>query len=179
MTGLDRWRDQGTPRSLLNDLIEVLNDFDRPFEGLVGNRQRMLSDWDVGFSPRCDVSEIKDGYLLSFDMPGVKQEDINVEVKNGMLVVSGERKNEEDVNKDGLHVIERQFGSFKRSFSLPADVNEEDIRASYENGELKVKLTKSEKAQPKKIEVESGGFNFLKNLTKKIEQKTHAKAVGE
>lgn len=109
-----------------------------------------------------EIAEDKEHYLMSFDLPGLKKEDIKIEMKENILTLSGERKPEE--RAEGLknvHVFERAYGAFKKSFSLPTTVNAEKIEAQYENGVLKLYLPKTPVAQSKTIEINSEKGNFF------------------
>lgn len=129
----------------------------------------LFSDWDRmlnltqgtnayderEFAPLTDVAETDECYMVSIDLPGLKKEDIKIEVTDNILNVSGERTNTSTVNDGQVHRVERSYGSFKRSFTLPKAVNAEAIEAHYENGVLDVKLPKSKLAQSRKIEIQS------------------------
>ncbi len=105
------------------------------------------------FQPRIDVQEKEGEYLLKADIPGVSKDDIHLEVSNGILYLSGEKKEE---RKDATcHVLERRFGSFKRSMTLPEDVDTNHIEASHKNGVLTVHLQKKPENKGKRtIEIE-------------------------
>ncbi len=106
-------------------------------------------------SPAVDIEEEKDKYLLKADIPGMKQDDIKVEVDDGVLKISGERKyekKEEDKDKK-YHYYERSYGAFERRFVLPSDVDTEKIDAKYENGVLEIVIPKTESKRPKEIKV--------------------------
>jgi len=105
------------------------------------------------FAPACDIDETEGLYLLSLDLPGVKKEDIKVDLVDRNLVISGERKDEKKEEKKSRHVVERYYGSFQRSISLPATVNADQIQASFDNGVLKISLPKAEAAKTKPIQV--------------------------
>ena len=115
-----------------------------------------LSD-DAGdlaaWSPSVNIYE-KDGILqVEADLPGVKKEDIRVSVEGGVLSLSGERKQEEKLEKENLVRVERSYGSFSRSFTLPSDVDAQAIEASFADGVLKLRIPRSEQAKPKSIEI--------------------------
>jgi HSP20 family protein len=91
---------------------------------------------------------------LAFDLPGLSKDEIKIEFEDGLLSVWGERKNELDETKDGVHRQERYYGSFRRSFSLPKTVKADKITAKYENGVLKVEVPKIEETQKKTISIQ-------------------------
>jgi HSP20 family protein len=114
--------------------------------------------WDRDVSlvsyPRVDIVEEKESYKISADMPGLDKKNISVEVKNGILAISGEKKEEKtERDKDKYYHFERRFGSFRREFALPDHVDSEHVDAKYANGVLELTLRKTEASKPKSIEV--------------------------
>lgn len=164
-------------RSLSPDLEmgDVLNDFDR----IVNSFLRPTYAATVNFQPTCDIKETKDHYLVSFDMPGVKKEDIKIEVENNQLVISGERQyqmNQEEGESTLRH--ERAHGRFERTFVLPTTVNTDKIEAHYENGVLNVAIPKAEAAKGRTIQIQSGQNSiFSKFLGSKKEGAKELKDV--
>ena len=106
--------------------------------------------------PEMDLVETDDHYLLKADLPGMKQEDVAIEFNDGALTISGERKAEQTENKEGYHRVERAFGSFSRSLTLPEGVNAEAIAATFDRGVLEVSIPKPEERKPRKISVGVG-----------------------
>lgn len=150
-------------RSLSPDLAMggALDDFDR----IVNSFLRPTYTTTVNFQPACDIKEAKDHYLVSFDMPGVKKEDIKIEVRNNQLVISGERRHEMR-QEEGESTLrhERAYGKFERTFELPKTVNTDKIEAHYENGVLNIALTKAESAKGRTIQIQSGQNGFFSKL---------------
>jgi HSP20 family protein len=105
------------------------------------------------FSPASELIEQENQYLLSIDLPGMKKEDIKIEVADGTLVISGERKQEKRDDENQVHRFERTYGSFKRSFVLPNTISTDKVEAKYEDGVLSLQLPKTEIAQARKIEI--------------------------
>ncbi|HSF14731.1 MAG TPA: Hsp20/alpha crystallin family protein [Vicinamibacteria bacterium] len=105
------------------------------------------------WQPMVDIYDHANEIVLHAELPGMKKEDVHVEVENNMLTLRGERKREEKVEKGEFYRRERVYGAFTRSFSLPATVNPEKIQANYKDGILTVRLPKVEKAKPKQIEI--------------------------
>lgn len=115
---------------------------------------RFLDDWqgaptrgfynERGFEPACEITEGEDRYTLSLDVPGMKKEDIKIEVIDNALTISGERKRES-----------KSYGVFKRSFTLPASIEADKAEARYENGVLEIDLPKTPMAKPRQIEIRS------------------------
>jgi HSP20 family protein len=133
-----------SPLSSLSDQLNRFFDLAYP-----SRAAESLGDW----SPALDAFEDKDKYVVSLEVPGLKKEDINVVVHDGVLTVSGERKSEKDVKEGTVHRTERYYGKFSRSVSLPAAVKADKVSASYKDGVLIVEVPKAEEAKPKSIEV--------------------------
>ncbi len=116
---------------------------------------RLMSEPRTGrpWSPAVDIVETEDGLIVKADLPDVPFEDIDVRVENGALSLKGERKIEKEFADKGYHRIERSYGSFMRSFSVPSSVDTEKVSADYRNGVLTVTLPKKEAAKPKQVKV--------------------------
>jgi HSP20 family protein len=110
----------------------------------------------ANFIPLVDVYEDEHNIVLTAELPGVEQDDLNITVENGVLTLSGERKMENEETKDNFQRIERSYGRFARSFTLPPTVDEEDVKAEFTNGLLKITLAKREEAKPKQVKIEAG-----------------------
>ena len=132
---------------LQNRLNSVFNDFARPN----GEMQESLTAGN--FIPAVDIYEDEQKLLLKLEVPGVKQENLDVRLENQTLTVRGERKFESEEKEENFHRIERRYGSFFRSFSLPTTVDTENVGATYEAGVLKLELKKKASAQPRQIKV--------------------------
>ncbi len=102
------------------------------------------------FTPHVDVVETEKSFELEFHLPGISKENINIDLKNDQLTVSGERKFENEENKRNFKSVESYYGSFSRSFYLPENVNEEKIDATYKDGILRLVLPKDEKKEQRK-----------------------------
>ena len=109
----------------------------------------------ASFAPAVDVFEDAEKVVLTLDIPGIKEEDLDIRVENQALTVRGERKFEAEEKQENYRRIERRFGSFYRSFTLPTSVDTENVTASYEAGVLKLELKKKASAQPRQIKVGS------------------------
>ncbi len=109
---------------------------------------------DVTWAPRADIHDSEKNVVIDVEIPGIPKEDIKVEVKNGLLTVTGERKQEQKTETPEGARIERHYGKFERSFILPDTVDEEKIKAGYTNGVLTLTLPKTEKAVPREVAVE-------------------------
>ncbi|MGN7612339.1 Hsp20/alpha crystallin family protein [Magnetococcales bacterium HHB-1] len=108
-----------------------------------------MTQWPM----RVDIREDENQIILKADLPGMAQKDIQVNVDNGQLHISGERKFEDEEKKENYHRIERSYGHFSRSFQLPSTTDTGQIKAAYTNGVLEVALPKREEAKPRAIEV--------------------------
>jgi HSP20 family protein len=129
---------------------------------------RMLEDWIPAsnrveapeasdrpvYSPRVDVRNENDAVVLTADMPGVDKKDLSVQVHDGVLTISGEKKSQTSSEKDGIFLAERSYGVFKRQFVLPDSIDPERIEAQYQAGVLKVRLAKKPEAAPKQINIQ-------------------------
>ena len=111
-----------------------------------------VAEW----APTVDITEDEKNYIIKAELPDVKKEDVHVRVENGVLTITGERKAEKEEKNKKYHRVERSYGSFARSFTLPENVEAEKVSAAYKDGLLTVTVAKSEKAQPKQIEVKVG-----------------------
>jgi HSP20 family protein len=117
-----------------------------------GKETMVVADW----VPSVDVSETEGEYQIKAEIPDVKKEDVKVTLEDGVLTIQGERKQEKDVKGTRYHRVERSYGRFVRSFTLPDVIDEEKVKAEFKDGILNLALPKSEKAKPKAIEVKVG-----------------------
>ena len=109
------------------------------------------SHTDRTWNPSVDISETEDQYELYAEVPGLAKDDINVNVEDGTLTLSGEKKTDKEEDNKNYHSVERAYGKFERSFRLPKEVRAEDIKARYENGVLRVEIPKAEKPNPNRL----------------------------
>ena len=130
-------------RSLQGEINRL---FDRDMEATNGQ----LTAWPM----RVDIREDENQIVIKADVPGMEQKDISVNVDNGQLTISGERKFDDEENRKSYHRVERAYGKFSRSFSLPNTTDMGKISASYNNGVLEVTLPKLEEAKPRSIQVQ-------------------------
>ncbi len=107
------------------------------------------------FYPAVDIREGDKEITIKAELPGIKKEDVHIDVNDGVITLSGERKLEKEDKKENYHRIERSYGSFHRSFTLPSTVDVEKIKATYKDGILEATLPKTEEAKPKSIPVEA------------------------
>ncbi|GIV60667.1 Hsp20/alpha crystallin family protein [Rhodocaloribacter litoris] len=148
MTNLTRF-------SPARDLRLLQREFDRLFDSFLSPARSEDTDAREAalWTPRVDLVETDDAYLIHMDLPGMSKEDLNINFHDGTLTVSGERKFETQ-EKDRNYVrVERQFGHFYRSFTLPKAVDEGKIGATYKDGVLEIRVPKAEEVKPRRIEV--------------------------
>lgn len=115
-------------------------------------------DGDVfhgSWAPAIDMYETEESVVIKAELPGVPKKDIDIEVKDGILTLRGERKKDEEIREENYHRVERYHGTFQRRFTLPTHVDNEKVKAKFTDGLLEIALPKIEAAKPKKIEVET------------------------
>src|SRR3954469_1034085 len=142
-----RWEPLRELSSLQNEMNRVFNTvFDTPVAN-GGNRR---------WVPAMDLVETADDFVLRADLPGLSQEDVKIEVEDTVLTVSGERQAEHEAREEGFYRLERAFGTFSRSLTLPKGVNGEAVSAAFANGVLEIHIPKPEAAKPRRIEIAVG-----------------------
>ena len=156
MTLLAR-RDFSTLQDRLNRILRESLSPGSPEEALNSN-----------FAPPVDVYEDEHNITLKIEVPGIDEKDINVSIENNTLTVRGERRFEKDEKEENYHRVERMYGSFARSFTLPNTLDPEQVSADYEKGVLKIRLAKKAEAKPKLIKV---------NVEKPLEAKGPSKVA--
>ncbi len=110
----------------------------------------------AGFAPAFDVKETKDAYVFKADLPGLKEDDVELSLTGNRLTVSGQREEERREENDRFYTFERSHGTFSRSFTLPPGIDPDHVRAELKNGVLGVVIPKKPEIQPKKIELKAG-----------------------
>jgi len=142
-----RWEPLRELSSLQNEMNRLFNTvFDTPVAN-GGNRR---------WVPAMDLVETAEDFVLRADLPGMTQDGVKIEVEDNVLTVSGERKAEHEAREEGFYRLERAFGGFSRSLTLPKGVNAEAVRASFNNGVLEVHIPKPEESKPRRIEISVG-----------------------
>ena len=124
--------------------------------GLHGQQQGSGRATTTAWAPALDISERKDAYLVTVELPGVEADDLQVTLEDGLLTIQGERHFAHDSSEQQFHRVERRYGAFRRAITLPAQVQAEQIEASFGNGVLQVVVPKMEEAKPKRIQVRPG-----------------------
>jgi HSP20 family protein len=136
------------------DLVTLQDRMNRLFDESVRNVRpgdEALSS--AIWSPAVDIYETEDEVVVKAELPEVNQKDIDVQIENSTLTLRGERKFNKETKKENFHRIERAYGSFSRSFTLPSTIDQEKIRADYRDGILKISMPKREETKPKQIKV--------------------------
>ena len=145
---LVRWEPTREVDTLQNEVNRV---FDAFFGGGASNATRTRR-----WVPAMDLVETGDHLVLRADLPGLEQDDVEIEVKDGVLTVSGERKAEHEEKSEGFYRVERSFGTFSRSLTLPKGVDASRVEAEFDKGVLEVRIPKPEEAKPHRVEIGAG-----------------------
>jgi HSP20 family protein len=147
-----RWEPFRELSTLQNEMNRLFNTvFDTPSGG-TGNGGT-LRRW----MPAMDLAETDDHFVLRADLPGMGEDDVKIELEDNTLTVSGERKAEHESKGEGFYRIERAFGTFSRSLTLPQGVDAESVEASFDRGVLEVRIPKPEQRKPRRIEIGAAG----------------------
>lgn len=146
MTTLVRWDPLRDVSSLHTELSRLMN-------GLFETPARQVQAW----VPTLDVWESEDSVTYAFDLPGVAQDDLSIEVEDGVLTVTATREQSKEIDGERFHRLERRYGTFSRAVGLPQGVTEDAIKASYKDGVLHVVVPKPEQQKPKRIAVSVDG----------------------
>ena len=164
MTLLTRWeplRDLATMQNRINRFVRESYSPEGPEEALT----------TTSFAPPVDIYEDEHTITLKMEVPGIDEKDIDVRIENTTLIVHGERKIEKEEKEENFRRVERQYGSFTRSFTLPSSVDSGQVSAHYDKGVLKINLAKKAEAKPKQIKVNVGS-------EKTLEAKVHGKTAA-
>jgi HSP20 family protein len=139
----------------------LFSDFDpfRVMEGLFRMAPSETSVRQFEFAPNFDVKETKESFLFKADLPGVKESDLEISHSGNRLTISGKREAEERKDGDNYYMVERTFGSFQRSFTLPESADVEQVKAELNGGVLSIVIPKRVAAQPRKVSVKVAGDN--------------------
>jgi HSP20 family protein len=145
---LIRWEPVREVNTIQNEMNRLFNTFFDAPSGPGNGGRRWL--------PAMDLVETKDDFVLRVDLPGLSEQDVNIELEDNVLTVSGERKAEHEERKEGYYRVERASGSFSRSLTLPEGVNAEAVKASFDRGVLEVRIPKPEERKPHKVSISLG-----------------------
>jgi HSP20 family protein len=146
---LARWTPAGNLQSFQDEMNRIFNQF---FRG--GNGEEV--DWGVRtWTPPVDIYETNDALVIKAELPGVSKDDVSIEVHQNTLILRGQRQHEAEVKEEHYHRAERAYGTFQRSFVLPAMVDQNKVQATFKDGVLELHLPKSEAAKPRRIAINS------------------------
>jgi HSP20 family protein len=151
---LERWRPFGTVSRWepFRELQEIQQEMNRLFDSFFG-RPATVSAERTWF-PLCDMWETKDDLYVAFELPGVREKDIQLTITGDLLTVKGERRWEREQRDDSYHRLERVYGKFERSVPLPVSVQADKVKATYRDGVLEIRLPKAEEVKPKEIKID-------------------------
>jgi HSP20 family protein len=149
---LVRWEPVRELTSLQSEMNRLFNTFfDTPTTG--GNGSNAVRRW----VPSMDLVETDEHFVLRADLPGLTEADVSIELEDNVLTVSGERKAEHEDKKEGFYRMERSFGQFRRSLTLPDGVDPDGIAATFDKGVLEVRIPKPEQRKPRRVAIQVGG----------------------
>lgn len=158
-------------RSPLDGIAVLQNRLNSIFNDFAGSNGELQNESlsAGGFIPPVDIYEDANRLVLKLEVPGIPQDDLQINLENQTLTVKGERKFVNDEKEENFHRIERRYGSFVRSFTLPATIETDSAQANYENGVLSITLQKKEAAKPKQLKIEIGSGSGSKPAPKQME----------
>ena len=165
---LVRWEPARELATIQSEMNRLFNTFFEPSGHTNGGQNGTLRRW----IPAMDLVETSDDFVLRADLPGLTEDDVNIELEDNVLTVSGERKSEREERKKGYYRVERASGSFSRTLTLPDGVDPEGVQANFERGVLEVRIPKPEQRKPRKVTISAGG------AAKTIEGSEHTEPAG-
>jgi HSP20 family protein len=149
-----RWNPGRELATFPQDVLNIQREINKMFEGFLrGGLQEETSLFPSAWTPAVDVAEHDSEYVVKVELPGVNKDDVKIVMQDNILTVRGEKKQEAEKKESGYHRVERSYGSFQRSFTLPTSVRNDKIEANFRDGILSITLPKAEEAKPKQIEV--------------------------
>ena len=147
---LIRWEPVRELNTIQSEMNRLFNSF---FESPTASNGASARRW----IPAMDLVETDEDFVLRADLPGLTESDVNIELEDNILTVSGERRAQQEERKDGYYRVERASGSFSRSLTLPEGVDPDKIHANFEHGVLEVRIPKPEQRKPRKVTISAGG----------------------
>ncbi len=142
-----------TTRRPMRNLFNLHNEMGRAFGDLFGSHEGGTDTEETAWMPTVDICETEDGFEIRAELPGVSEDDVNISVTDNRLTVKGEKKQETETDGKNYHRVERRYGSFQRSFTLPRNVETGKIKAEYNDGVLTLSIPKPENAKPTEIPI--------------------------
>jgi HSP20 family protein len=152
MTTMMRWDPFQDLRSAQDEMAQM----SPMLAQALGLHAQQASGRTSAWAPALDISERKDAYLVTVELPGLKPEDLDITMEDGLLTIKGERQFTAESSEQQFHRVERRYGAFRRAITLPAHVMAEGIQASFEDGVLQILVPKAEEAKPRRIQVRPG-----------------------
>jgi len=152
---IDRWRPFGASLSRwepFRDLTDIQQEMNRLFDDSFG--RPAASTAERMWLPLCEMYETKDDLNVTFELPGLREKDVNVSITGDVLMVKGERKWEKELEEESYHRLERAYGKFERTVPLPLPVQADKVKATYRDGVLEIKLPKAEEVKSKHIKID-------------------------
>ena len=140
----------------VRELDSFQTDMNRLFDGFFSARNGVTGGGHRRWIPAMDLVETDEHLVLRADLPGMSEEDVEIEIKDGVLTVSGERKAEHEEKQEGYYRVERAFGGFTRSLSLPQGIDAGDVTASFDRGVLEVRVPKPAERKPTRVQIGGG-----------------------
>jgi len=137
----------------MRELSRMREDMDKLFEDFFSTRPERTGLLEGAWHPSVDISETDDEIIAKAELPGLTHDDINISLTDSILTLKGEKKQEKEDKGENYHRVERNYGSFQRTFTLPASVQSENTKAAFRNGVLTINIPKTEEAKPKEIKI--------------------------
>ncbi len=150
---LVRWSPAQDLAAFPSDVLNIQREINRMFNSFFRRETEDESLATTAWNPAVDIAEHDDEYVVRVELPGVAKDDVKVVIQENMLAIRGEKKQEKDTKGSNYHRVERSYGTFQRSFSLPSNVKGDKIDASFKDGVLNIVLPKAEEAKRKEVEV--------------------------
>jgi HSP20 family protein len=148
-----RWSPARDLATFPSDVLNIQREINRMFNSFFRNEAEDDTLATAAWYPSADIAEQDDGYIVKMELPGVTKDDVKIVMQENMLTVKGEKKQEKESKGSNYHRVERSYGSFQRSFTLPTSVKGDKVDASFKDGVLSIVLPKAEEAKRKQIEV--------------------------
>jgi HSP20 family protein len=166
MTNMMRWDPFQDPRGAQDQMAQMaqmtqMSPMLAQALGLHAQQQGSGRATATAWAPALDISERKDAYLVTVELPGIELDDLEITMEDGLLTIQGERHFAHESSEQQFHRVERRYGAFRRAITLPAQVQAEQIEASFDNGVLQIVVPKMEEAKPKRIQVRPGPVEVL------------------
>jgi HSP20 family protein len=153
----DRWRELRFPRlDPFSDLVDIQSEINRAFDSYFGQRSRPAAVPERTWAPAVDVYETKDDLVVTVELPGIKEKDVQLSIVGDVLTLRGQRSPNTEIREENYHRVERWSGAFARHLQLPIPVQTDKVRATYRDGVLDIRLPKVEAVKPREIKIEVG-----------------------